>query len=109
MKNQPGRDFKLVSIWLFAGVIMIFFQIMLGGITRLTGSGLSITKWDIVTGAIPPMNTLQWQEEFDLYKATPQYKLINEGMDLSRLKSIHFWEYVHRLWARLLGFVFIIP
>src|SRR5688500_7103205 len=88
---------------------MIFFQIMLGGITRLTGSGLSITKWDIVTGALPPMNEAQWEKNFNFYKQTPQYQQINEGISLSQFKFIFFWEYIHRLWARLMGFVFAIP
>lgn len=88
---------------------MIFFQVVLGGITRLTGSGLSITKWDIVTGTLPPLTASQWQEAFDLYKATPQYQKINQGMELSQFKFIFFWEYFHRLWARLMGFVFLFP
>jgi len=98
-----------VKIWLFIGLVMIFVQVLLGGITRLTGSGLSITKWEIVTGILPPMSQEAWQAEFDLYKATPQYQKINEGMSLSEFKFIYFWEYIHRLWARMMGFVFIIP
>ena len=88
---------------------MIFLQIVIGGITRLTGSGLSITEWDIVMGTIPPLNEAGWIEEFNKYKNTPQYEKINEGMSLGQFKFIYFWEYVHRLWARLMGFVFIIP
>ena len=98
-----------VKIWLAIGIIMIFFQVFIGGITRLTGSGLSITKWEILTGTIPPMNNAQWEEAFNLYKSTPQYKKINEGMNLKEFKFIYFWEYIHRLWARLMGFVFLIP
>lgn len=96
-------------MWLLAGVIMVFVQIMLGGITRLTGSGLSITRWEIVTGTIPPMNAADWEVEFDRYKQTPQYRQINEGMDMAEFKYIFFWEYFHRLWARSMGFVFLIP
>lgn len=88
---------------------MIFFQIIIGGITRLTGSGLSITKWDIVTGIIPPVNESQWNEQFKLYQLTPQYQKINQGMSLSSFKWIFFWEYIHRLWGRSMGFVFLIP
>ena len=88
---------------------MIFMQIIIGGITRLTGSGLSITKWEIVTGTLPPMNHDTWQSEFDLYKETPQYKKINKGMSLGEFKFIYFWEYFHRLWARTMGLVFAIP
>lgn len=109
MENRPPRDYRLISLWLFAGVVMVFFQIILGGITRLTGSGLSITRWDIVTGARPPLNEVEWEQAFDLYKKTPQYLQINEGISLSQFKFIYFWEYVHRLWARLMGFVFAIP
>jgi cytochrome c oxidase assembly protein subunit 15 len=104
-----GRDHRRVVTWLWIGVIMVFVQILLGGITRLTGSGLSITKWDIVTGSIPPLNEAQWNQTFELYKETPQYKKINEGITLSRFKFIFFWEYFHRLWARSMGFVFLIP
>jgi cytochrome c oxidase assembly protein subunit 15 len=88
---------------------MIFGQVVIGGITRLTGSGLSITRWEIVTGTIPPLNDQDWQLEFDAYKATPQYQKINAGMSMREFKFIYFWEYFHRLWARLMGFVFIIP
>jgi len=104
-----NRDQKLVSIWLLIGVIMVFIQILLGGITRLTGSGLSITRWDIVTGALPPINEAQWNHAFDLYKETPQYQKINTGMSLTSFKNIFFWEYFHRLWARSMGFVFLFP
>jgi cytochrome c oxidase assembly protein subunit 15 len=88
---------------------MIFFQVVIGGITRLTGSGLSITKWEIVTGTIPPMNEESWEVEFREYRETPQYKKINDGMSMKEFKFIYFWEYFHRLWARAMGFVFIIP
>lgn len=98
-----------IKIWLFAGVFMLFVQIIIGGVTRLTGSGLSITKWEIITGSIPPLNAAQWNEAFDLYKETPQYHKINKGMSLQEFKFIYFWEYFHRVWARTMGFVFIIP
>lgn len=91
------------------GLVMIFFQIILGGITRLTGSGLSITKWDIVTGIVPPISEAGWIKEFDLYRQSPQYQKINQGMSLGQFKWIFFWEYIHRLWARSMGFVFLIP
>lgn len=88
---------------------MIFMQIVIGGVTRLTGSGLSITRWEIVTGSIPPLNEAAWVSTFDLYKETPQYHKINKGMTLQEFKFIFFWEYFHRLWARLMFFVFIVP
>mgnify|MGYP002399416774 CR=1 FL=1 len=100
---------KALKIWLIVGLVMVFGQVVIGGITRLTGSGLSITKWEIVTGSLPPMNDAAWNEAFDLYKETPQYHKINKGMSLSEFKFIYFWEYFHRLWARLMGFVFAIP
>ncbi len=105
--TNSGR--KQIALWLFCGVVMIYFQIILGGITRLTGSGLSITKWEIITGTIPPLNSNDWNAEFDKYKATPQYHKLNHGMTLSEFKFIYFWEYLHRLWARAMGFVFAIP
>ena len=75
-----------VRYWLFTGLVFVFFQVVIGGITRLTGSGLSITKWDIITGTIPPVTEEGWLREFDLYKETPQYKKINQGMTLSAFK-----------------------
>ena len=107
MKNR--NDHKWILVWLMTGVVMVYFQILLGGITRLTGSGLSITRWEIVTGTIPPLSHQAWEEEFALYRETPQYQQINVGMSLSQFKFIYFWEYIHRLWARTMGFVFIIP
>ncbi len=107
--TRPGPLRRALFIWLLAGLIMIFVQIVVGGITRLTGSGLSITKWEIVIGTLPPLNHQQWEDAFDLYKATPQYQKINAGMSMSEFKFIYFWEYIHRLWARSMGFVFLIP
>jgi cytochrome c oxidase assembly protein subunit 15 len=100
---------KAVKVWLITGLVMIFMQIIIGGVTRLTGSGLSITRWEIVTGAIPPLNEAAWEDAFNLYKETPQYHKINKGMALEEFKFIFFWEYFHRLWARLMFFVFIVP
>lgn len=107
--SRAGGYPSVVKAWLVAGLFMIFMQVVIGGITRLTGSGLSITKWEIVTGTLPPLNARQWEAEFELYKATPQYAKINQGMTMGEFKFIYFWEYIHRLWARLMGFVFIIP
>jgi cytochrome c oxidase assembly protein subunit 15 len=100
---------KSVRNWLVAGIILVFIQMVLGAITRLTGSGLSITKWDIITGTFFPLSDNAWNHYFDLYKSTPQYQKINFGMTLSEFKFIFFWEYFHRLWARLMGFVFLFP
>ncbi|MEN0002839.1 MAG: COX15/CtaA family protein [Bacteroidota bacterium] len=110
VNEQRGFSYPtIVKLWLITGLVMIFVQVVVGGITRLTGSGLSITKWEIVTGTLPPMNATQWEVEFDKYKATPQYQKINEGMSMGEFKFIYFWEYIHRLWARMMGFVFAIP
>ncbi len=109
MSQKFQNIFSPVKIWLWVGFVMILLQILIGGVTRLTGSGLSITKWEIITGTIPPLNEESWLSEFDAYKATPQYQKINKGMSLEEFKFIYFWEYFHRLWARLMGFVFLIP
>ena len=98
-----------VIIWLFIGLVMVFIQVVVGGITRLTESGLSITKWEVVSGTLPPFTDEAWIHEFEFYKETPQYKEINEGMSLDDFKFIYFWEYIHRFWARIMGFVFLIP
>lgn len=88
---------------------MIIIQTLLGGVTRLTGSGLSITEWDVVTGALPPLNQEAWAKEFARYQQSPQYKYLNSDFTLSDFKSIFFWEWFHRLWARLIGVVFAVP
>ena len=100
---------KAVANWLMIGVGMLIIQILLGGVTRLTGSGLSITEWNVITGTLPPLNELKWIEEFNKYKQTPQYLLLNADFTLQDFKSIFFWEWFHRFWARLIGVVFAIP
>lgn len=99
---------KAVATWIFIGVGMLLIQVILGGITRLTGSGLSITEWNVVTGALPPLNEQQWMAEFEKYRQTPQYHLLNADFTVRDFKFIFFWEYFHRLWARLIGVVFIV-
>jgi len=99
---------KAVAYWLLAGVFMIIVQVLLGGVTRLTGSGLSITEWKPIMGALPPMNDQDWQAAFDGYKQIAQYKYMNSHFELGDFKFIFFWEWFHRLWARLLGVVFAI-
>ena len=84
-------------------------MVMVGGITRLTESGLSITRWDPISGAIPPLTEADWQAQFDAYRATPQYAQVNSGMSLADFKTIFFWEYVHRLLGRLIGLAFALP
>ena len=97
---------KKVANWLLLGVFMTVIQIALGGITRLTGSGLSITEWDVVTGTLPPMSETTWQELFAKYKTTPQFQLLNFDFTVANFKFIFFWEWFHRLWARTIGLVF---
>jgi cytochrome c oxidase assembly protein subunit 15 len=97
-----------VAIWVYTGVIMLLIQVILGGITRLTGSGLSITEWNVVTGALPPLNHAQWQEAFDKYRQTPQFHILNSGFGLTNFKFIFFWEWFHRFWARMVGVVFLV-
>jgi cytochrome c oxidase assembly protein subunit 15 len=95
-----------VAIWLIAGVVMIIVQTLLGGVTRLTGSGLSITKWAPLDGILPPLNAKQWNDAFAGYKQIGQFKYMNSDYTLSDFKSIFFWEWLHRFWARMLGIVF---
>ncbi len=106
--NSTERSAKLVATWLLIGVGMTMIQIALGGITRLTGSGLSITQWDVLTGSLPPLNEQQWLAEFSKYRQTPQYHLLNFEFTLRDFKFIFFWEWFHRLWARTIGLVFAI-
>lgn len=105
MKN-PHRP---IIIWLLTGCFLIFAMVVIGGITRLTGSGLSITEWKVVTGTLPPLSEEAWQKEFEAYKQIPQFKLINAHFELSDFKKIYFWEYFHRLIGRLIGLVFFVP
>ena len=109
MQNELKKNASNnVAKWLFAGVIMLMVQILLGGITRLTESGLSITEWKPVTGILPPLNTTQWMTEFDKYKHTDQFRYMNSNFSLSDFKFIFFWEWFHRTWARLMALVFLI-
>ena len=100
---------KPIIIWLFSGCVLIFILVVIGGITRLTDSGLSMVNWNLFMGAVPPLNESDWQETFNLYKQSPEFKKINFNYGLEDFKYIFFWEYLHRMTARLLGLVFIIP
>lgn len=106
--NRSDGSSKPVAIWIGIGVAMLLIQIILGGVTRLTGSGLSITEWNIITGVIPPLHEQDWLAEFAKYKQTPQFQLLNVDFTLSDFKFIFFWEWLHRFWARLIGVVFIV-
>src|SRR5688572_6610936 len=109
MNPADRSSSRPVAIWLLVGVGMVIVQIILGGITRLTGSGLSITEWDVVTGTLPPLNHQEWVEAFEKYKQTPQFGYLNSDFTLGNFKFIFFWEWLHRFWARLLGVVFLVP
>lgn len=102
-------DKKKVRIWYWSGATLVFIILIIGGITRLTGSGLSISDWDPIMGAIPPITEADWNQTFDEYKQFPEYQKINTGMSLEEFKFIFFWEYMHRLAGRVLGLVFLIP
>lgn len=103
------KDNKWVIGWLLTGCIMIFIMVIIGGITRLTHSGLSISDYKLITGTLPPMNETEWQEAFDLYKQYPEYQKLNTHFGLEDFKDIYFWEWLHRVIGRLIGIVFIIP
>lgn len=108
MDQLPQRN-RLIGRWLLLGVIMLSVQVLLGGITRLTGSGLSITEWEPILGALPPMNDADWQLAFDKYKQIGQFTFLNADFTLSDFKFIYFWEWFHRNWARLISVAFLIP
>src|SRR4029079_19167690 len=108
-QTEQNRSDKAIANWIMIGVAMLIVQILLGGITRLTGSGLSITEWDVITGTLAPLNEHQWLQEFHKYQQTPQYRLLNFSFTLHDFKFIFFWEWFHRLWGRLIGVVFLIP
>jgi len=103
------RDNKKVIYWLFTGCVLIFIMVIVGGITRLTHSGLSIPDYKLISGTIPPINDQQWQEAFELYKQYPEYQKLNSNITLKEFKGIFFWEWLHRFIGRALGLVFIIP
>src|SRR3954453_3168992 len=105
--HQRGE--RAIACWLLLCCGMIFAMVVIGGITRLTLSGLSITEWQPVTGIVPPLSQAAWIAEFEKYKQIPRYKLLNVGMSLGEFKSIFLWEYVHRLWGRLIGFAYALP
>ena len=100
---------RAVALWLFFSAAMVFAMVVIGGVTRLTGSGLSITEWKPIMGAIPPLNAAQWADAFEKYKTIPQYAQVNAGMSLGAFQGIFWWEWLHRLVGRLIGVVFAVP
>jgi heme a synthase len=108
-RAESRRNRRMVALWLFGVAGMVLVMIVLGGVTRLTGSGLSIMEWAPFRGALPPTSDAEWQRLFDLYRQTPQYALVNEGFGLAGFKQIFWLEWVHRLWGRLIGVAFLGP
>ena len=100
---------KLFVIWLTISLFLVFFIIIIGGLTRLTNSGLSITEWELFKGILPPLKSEEWSIYFNLYKNIPQFKLMNPNMGLDEFKIIFYWEYFHRVLARFIGLFFLIP
>ena len=100
---------RAIAIWLIACAGMVFAMTVIGAITRLTESGLSMVEWRPLIGTLPPLSEAEWQRVFDLYRETPEYRLRNAGMGLEAFKEIFFWEWFHRLWGRLIGVVFVVP
>ena len=103
------REDISVIIWLIAGCLLVFMMVIVGGITRLTDSGLSMVDWNLFSGAIPPINQAEWIETFNQYKQYPEYQKQNFMFTLSEFKTIFFWEYIHRILGRFIGIVFIVP
>jgi cytochrome c oxidase assembly protein subunit 15 len=107
--SPAGRDDRAVAAWLLVCCAMVFAMVVVGGVTRLTHSGLSIVEWQPVTGALPPLDQTQWEEAFRKYRQTPEFRQVNPDMDLAGFKRIFWWEYAHRLLGRLIGAAFLLP
>ena len=103
------KDNKKVIYWLLTGCVLIFIMVVVGGITRLTHSGLSISSYKLISGTIPPIGETRWQEAFELYKQYPEYQKINDHFSLQDFKDIYFWEWLHRVIGRFIGLVFFLP
>jgi cytochrome c oxidase assembly protein subunit 15 len=106
VKNNIYRP---IIIWLFAGCFLIYTMVVIGGITRLTHSGLSMVEWNMIVGSMPPVSDADWQVPFEKYKQSPEYQIINNQFTLEEFKSIYWWEYIHRMLGRTIGAVFLIP
>lgn len=103
------KDNRAVIYWLLTGSLLIFIMVIVGGVTRLTHSGLSISNYKLISGTIPPSNDIEWKEAFDLYKQYPEYQKINSHFTLEDFKDIYFWEWLHRFIGRFIGIVFFLP
>ena len=107
--SDPVRARRLVFTWLVSCCVLIFLMVVLGGVTRLTGSGLSMVNWKPLSGVIPPLSALAWQQEFENYQGSPQFQQVNTNMTLARFQVIFYFEYAHRLLGRIIGLAFIVP
>lgn len=107
--TQIKNNARILAIWLFFCAFMVMAMTGIGAVTRLTESGLSIARWDVISGTLPPLSEEAWQQQFDIYQQTPQYQQINKGMSIEEFKGIFFWEWFHRFWGRLIGIVFAVP
>lgn len=108
-RDLPGRNRAAVRAWLWLLVGLVLAMVALGGATRLTGSGLSITEWRPVTGAVPPLSEADWTVEFEKYRGTPQYRILNEGLGIEAFKTLYWWEWGHRLLGRIISLAFFLP
>ena len=108
-RHNGDHSLTAVSNWLFIMAALVAIMVVIGGITRLTGSGLSMVEWRPLIGALPPLNAAEWDRVYQLYRASPEYQQMNYGMTLAEFKTIFFWEYFHRLWGRLIGVAFALP
>ncbi|MFH5832318.1 COX15/CtaA family protein [Halalkalibaculum sp. DA3122] len=109
MRKSGHKNDRAVAFWLWTGAGLVLLMVAIGGITRLTGSGLSMTDWNLLLGAVPPTGHESWMEVFNRYKQFPEYQQVNAGMTLAEFKKIYFWEYLHRVTGRFIGIVFVGP
>ena len=109
MVSHDKKINNLFLNWLISSLLLIFLMIIIGGLTRLTNSGLSITEWELFKGVLPPFSNSDWQDYFSLYKEIPQFRLINPLMSIDEFKIIFYWEYAHRVLGRLIGLFILLP
>ena len=109
MSSGMPAHIRIVSNWLFVMAGLVAMMVFIGGVTRLTGSGLSMVEWRPLMGTLPPLSEAEWLRVFTLYQTSPEFSKVNSDMELAGFKMIFFWEYVHRLWGRLLGLAFVLP
>lgn len=107
--SAPSRRERILAIWLLATAAAVFAMVAIGGVTRLTGSGLSMVEWRPFLGFLPPLTEAEWRRVFDLYREIPQYRYVNRGMSLEEFRAIFWWEYIHRVWGRVIGLIFALP